>query len=207
MTLAEALQQAPLIAILRGVTPGEVIAQAEAFYEAGVRVIEVPLNSPDALESIRLLARNSAGRMISGAGTVLTVAEVEQVLSAGGQIIVAPNTDCDVIGRALDLGALPLPGFATASEAFTAYRAGARTLKLFPAVTYGVGHLKQLKAVLPADVTVLPVGGVTADHLQDWWQAGARGFGVGSEIYRPGQTPEQAFRRAQHFMAALRQLA
>jgi 2-dehydro-3-deoxyphosphogalactonate aldolase len=207
MTLGEALREAPLIAILRGVRPSEIVGQAEAFYEAGIRVIEVPLNSPEPLESIRLLSENFADRMVCGAGTVLNASDVDQVVAAGGKIIVAPNTDLAVIGRALDLGAVPLPGFASATEGFAAYRAGARYVKLFPAATYGFGHLAQLKAVLPPDAIVLPVGGVTADHLEDWWEAGARGFGIGSEIYRPGQTAEQTYRRAQHFMAELRQVA
>ena len=207
MNFAEALAQAPLIAIIRGVRPNEVLGIGEALYAAGVRILEVPLNSPDPLQSIRLLAEAFAGRMVVGAGTVLTTHEVDAVVEAEGRIVVAPNTNPDVIGRAIALGVLPLPGFATATEAFAAYLSGARYLKLFPAITYGIGHLKQLKAVLPADSVVIPVGGLTSDHLEDWWDAGARAFGVGGAIYKAGQTREQTYRRAAAFMAELRQVA
>lgn len=204
MTLDEALAECPIVAILRGVTPGEVVAVAEALFDAGVRAVEVPLNSPDPLESITLLARATTGRMVVGAGTVLTVDEAEAVAAAGGVLCVSPNTDAAVIARAATLGLTPAPGFATASEAFTAIAAGARHLKLFPASTYGPGHLKALAAVLPGSVKVLAVGGVGPGDMSAWRAAGAAGFGLGSELYRPGQTPAETLEKARRAVEAAR---
>ena len=206
MTLDDALAQCPVVAILRGVRPDEVLDHAEALFAAGVRGIEVPLNSPDPIESIRRLARAWGERMAVGAGTVLTAERVEAVADAGGRIIVAPNTSIDVIQRAVKLGLDPAPGFATATEAFTALDAGARHLKLFPAVTYGPGHLKQLKAVLPAAAMVWAVGGVGPDSMADWWAAGARAFGLGGEIYRAGQSVAETTEKAARVAAAARAL-
>lgn len=196
MKLVDALSECPVVAIVRGVTPDEVVAHAEALYAAGIRGVEVPLNSPEPLESIRRLCAAFSDRMVVGAGTVLRPEKVRQVAEVGGRIIVSPNVSLSVIGRALTLGLDPAPGFATATEAFQACDAGARHLKLFPAVTYGPAHLRQLKAVLPADVTVWAVGGVAAGDFADWWAAGARAFGLGGELYRPGQHPEQTFEKA-----------
>ena len=206
MTLDDALAQCPVVAILRGVRPDEVLDHAEALFAAGVRGIEVPLNSPDPLESIRRLAQAWGERMAVGAGTVLTAERVEAVADAGGRIIVAPNTSIEVIHRAVQLGLDAAPGFATATEAFTALDAGARHLKLFPAVTYGPGHLKQLKAVLPAAAMVWAVGGVGPDSMADWWAAGARAFGLGGEIYRAGQSVADTTEKAARVAAAARAL-
>ena len=206
MTLEDALAECPVVAIIRGVRPDEVLDHAQALHAAGVRAVEVPLNSPDPIESIRRLAEAWGDRMIVGGGTVLTPDRVEAVAEAGGRIIVAPNTEPAVIGRAVDLGLDPAPGFATATEAFTAFRAGARHLKLFPAVTYGPAHLKQLKAVLPSEAVVWAVGGVGPDSLADWWAAGARGFGLGGEIYRAGQSVADTAAKAAAVMAAARAL-
>jgi 2-dehydro-3-deoxyphosphogalactonate aldolase len=195
MTLEDALAQAPVIAILRGVKPDEVEGIVEALHAGGVRVVEVPLNSPDPLNSIRRLER-FRDRMVWGAGTVLSTARVEAVAEAGGHIVVAPNTDAAVIRRTLERAMVPLPGFGTASEAFAAYAAGARHLKLFPASTYGSGHLKALRAVLPPDARVHAVGGVGPAAMAEWRAAGAAGFGLGSELYKPGFTPEQVHERA-----------
>lgn len=196
MTLDDALGQCPVVAILRGITPDEVVDHVRAIHEAGIRVVEVPLNSPDPLESIARLARAHGDRMVVGAGTVLTEAQVDAVQAAGGRLIVSPNVNVAVIGRAVTLGLFSAPGFATASEAFAAIHAGARHLKLFPATTYGPGHLRQLSAVLPPDVAVLAVGGVDAANMAGWRTAGARAFGIGGDLYRPGQTVRDTAARA-----------
>ena len=207
MTLEDALAECPVVAIVRGVRPEEVRAHAKALFDAGVRSVEVPLNSPDPIESIRQLADAWGERMVVGAGTVLSAEQVDAVAGAGGRIIVAPNTEPQVIRRAVALGLDPAPGFATATEAFEALQAGARHLKLFPAVTYGTAHLKQLKAVLPQEAVVWAVGGVGPDTLAEWWSAGARAFGLGGEIYRAGQSPEETADKAARVVAAARVLA
>jgi 2-dehydro-3-deoxyphosphogalactonate aldolase len=199
-----ALADLPLVAILRGVQPDEVLAVSEAAFEAGFRLIEVPLNSPDPLESIARLSRAFEGRALVGAGTVLSPAAVDAVHAAGGRLIVTPNTDEAVITRTVTLGQVVLPGFATASEAFRAIAAGARLLKLFPAATYGPGHLKALSAVIPADVRLLAVGGVGPAEMGAWRAAGARGFGIGGELYRPGASPDDVGQRARAIVAAYR---
>lgn len=207
MNLAAALLECPVVAIVRGVRPDEVLDHAAALYEAGVRGIEAPLNSPNPLESVRLLAEAFGARMVVGAGTVLTVNQVEDVAAAGGRLIVSPNTVPQVIARAVALGLDPAPGFATATEAFAAIAAGARHLKLFPAATYGPGHLRQLKAVLPGDVVVWAVGGVGPDNMAEWWAAGARAFGLGGELYRAGQSVAETAAKAKQVMAAIRRLS
>lgn len=207
LRLADAIAECPVVAILRGLRPDEAVDHAEALFGAGLRAVEVPLNSPSPLDSIAAVAAAFAGRMAVGAGTVLTAAQVDEVGAAGGVIIVSPNADPRVVRRAVELGLDPAPGFATATEAFSAIEAGARHLKLFPASTYGPGHLRQLKAVLPPAVTVWAVGGVGPDHLADWWDAGARAFGLGGELYRPGQSPTDTAAKAERVVAALRRLA
>jgi 2-dehydro-3-deoxyphosphogalactonate aldolase len=206
MTLDEALAECPVVAIIRGVRPEEVLAHAEALYAAGVRGVEVPLNSPSPLDSIAALARAFSDRMIVGAGTVLRPEKVSQVAAAGGRIIVAPNVNPSVIGRALALHLDPAPGFATATEAFQACDAGAKHLKLFPAVTYGPAHVRQLKAVLPPEAVVWAVGGVTIDDFADWWAAGVRAFGLGGELYRAGQSVEDTFEKAKLVVDAAKAL-
>lgn len=196
MTLDEALAECPIVAILRGVTPDAVAAICEALFEAGVRAVEIPLNSPDPLLSLTLAARTVAGGMICGAGTVLGAEQVDAVRGAGGGFIVSPNVDADVISRSIAQGLPPIPGFATATEAFAAAAAGARRLKLFPAATYGPAHLRALKAVLPPDMPILAVGGVGPAEMPAWRAAGAAGFGLGSELYRPGQTAAETLIKA-----------
>lgn len=205
LSFADAFAAMPLIGILRGVKPDEVCDIAEAVHAAGMTIIEVPLNSPAPFESIvRLQALR--GRIVSGAGTVITAADVDAVVAAGGEIIVSPNTDPVVIARAIELGAVPLPGIATATEAFAALGAGARVLKLFPAASYGADHLKALGAVLPSDAVMVPVGGVGPAQMAAWWAAGARGFGLGSDLYKPGMTPAEVGARAAAAVAAVRAL-
>jgi 2-dehydro-3-deoxyphosphogalactonate aldolase len=206
MTLQDALAECPVVAIVRGVRPDEVLDHAQALYAAGVRGVEVPLNSPDPIASIARLAETWGGRMVVGGGTVLSAGRVDEIARVGGRIIVAPNTEPEVIRRAVALGLDPAPGFATATEAFAALHAGARHLKLFPAVTYGPAHLKQLKAVLPPEAVVWAVGGVGPETMAEWWQAGARAFGLGGEIYRAGQSVADTAEKASRVVAAARAL-
>ncbi len=197
-----ALARCPLIAILRGVTPNEVVAIGEALFDAGLRLMEVPLNSPEPLQSIALLAHAFAGRAVIGAGTVLHAVDVATVQAAGGRMIVSPNTNVEVIAATSKGGLVSLPGIATASEAFTALDAGATALKLFPAEGASPAVLKALRAVLPAGTRVLPVGGIAPDNMAPWLKAGAAGFGIGSALYSPGVSPEQIAVRARAFIAA-----
>jgi 2-dehydro-3-deoxyphosphogalactonate aldolase len=204
MNFQEALAESGVVAIIRGVKPDEALAVGEALHSAGVRVIEVPLNSPQPYDSIGRLAKAFKGRMVVGGGTILTEAEADAVAAAGGRLMVAPNTNPQVIGRAAAMGMIPFPGFATATEAFAAIEAGARHLKLFPATTYGPGHLKALRAVLPKEVMIAPVGGVGPGDMAAWRQAGASLFGIGGELYRPGMAPEEIHRRAVELVQAER---
>ena len=198
-----ALRRCPLIAILRGVAPDEVVAIGEALVDAGFHLIEVPLNSPQPLESVARLADALARRALVGAGTVLRASEVAAVQAAGGAMIVSPNANRDVIDASARAGLVSLPGVATPSEAFAALDAGATALKLFPAEGSSPAALKAMRAVLPAGVRVLPVGGITPESLAKWMQAGAAGFGLGSALYTPGLTPDAVAARARNFIAAL----
>jgi len=207
LSLDDALAECPVVAIVRGVRPDEILAHAEALYAAGVRGVEVPLNSPEPLDSIRRLAETWGERMVVGAGTVLTAAGVDDVAGVGGRIIVSPNTVWDVIARAIELKLDPAPGFSTPTEAFMAIAAGARHLKLFPAVSFGPAHVKQIKAVLPPEIVVWAVGGVGPAQMADWWAAGARAFGLGGELYLAGQSPEETAEKARRVVAAARALS
>jgi 2-dehydro-3-deoxyphosphogalactonate aldolase len=204
MDLEQALASCPLVGILRGVQPTEAVDQVTALFEAGVRAVEVPLNSPRPFDSIAAIACAFSGRMAVGAGTVLSVQHLGAVADAGGRYVVSPNTDAEVIRAALVLGLEPVPGFATASEAFSAYAAGARRLKLFPAATYGVGYLRHLKAVLPSDAEVWAVGGVGPEDFSAWRRAGARVIGLGGELYRPGQDRQKTSEAAVRAVARCR---
>ncbi|WP_264574987.1 MULTISPECIES: 2-dehydro-3-deoxy-6-phosphogalactonate aldolase [unclassified Sphingobium] len=195
----------PLVAILRGLTPEEAPTVGSALIEAGLRCIEVPLNSPRPLESIAALARLPGGALI-GAGTVLSADAVDQVAQAGGRVIVSPNMNPQVIRRTKALGLLSVPGIATPSEAFAAIDAGADALKLFPAEMHSPAVLKAMKAVLPADIPVLVVGGIGPDNMAAWRSAGAAGFGIGSSIYQPGLDAAQVRQRADAMVAAWRAL-
>jgi 2-dehydro-3-deoxyphosphogalactonate aldolase len=186
MTLDEALDACGIVAILRGVSPAEVVDVTQALFDAGVRVVEVPLNSPEPFVSIEKIAKAFAGRMIVGAGTVLNVQDVNLLKTHGGMISVSPDCNEAVIGHAIEHGMVPLPGVFTPTEAFSAIRAGAKHLKLFPAEAASPAVIKAWKAVLPKHVKVYAVGGVTPDNMGDWLAAGASGFGIGSSLYKPG---------------------
>lgn len=192
----------PIVAILRGVKPDEIVAIAGALVDAGIRAIEVPLNSPDPLESIRRLCEAYGDVALCGAGTVLTPQAVDDVAAVGGKLIVTPNTDPEVIARAVALGLTAMPGFATPSEAFAAVKAGARALKLYPASSFGPSHIKAVKDVLPKDILVYAVGGVGAANLEPWLTAGVAGIGVGGELYRPGYSAQEVGQKAAALVAA-----
>ncbi|MEX8492603.1 2-dehydro-3-deoxy-6-phosphogalactonate aldolase [Sphaerotilus sp.] len=196
----------PLIAILRGVTPDEVLDHAGALVDAGFDAIEVPLNSPDWALSVRRLVDAFGDRVLIGAGTVLRETDVDALVAAGGRLMVTPNTRPATIAHAVASGLQVAAGFATASEAFEALDAGAHALKLFPATTYGPGHVKALRAVLPP-VPLFAVGGITPDNLGDYLRAGCTGAGLGGDLYRPGQDAGRTAALARGFVAACRAAA
>jgi len=202
----DCLNSLPLVAILRGLRPAEAVEVGESLISAGFRIVEVPLNSPDPFDSIKRLADALGPRAIVGAGTVLKVADVETLKSVGGQICISPNANPDVIRRAKSLGMISFPAFFTPTEAFAAIDAGADAIKLFPAELAGTTGLKAMKAVLPKDVPVFPVGGVTPDNMQEFLDAGAAGFGIGSAVFKPGDTPLIVYKKALAFVNAWRDL-
>lgn len=181
----------PLVAILRGITPGEARVVGEALVTAGFTLIEVPLNSPDPFESIAALAKGLAGRAVIGAGTVLDMRGVDDAADAGASLILSPNTDTAVIAHAAGRGLTTMPGVATASEAFAAIRAGAAALKLFPASMIGAGTVAAWRAVLPGDVPIFAVGGIDATSYAEFSAAGCTGFGIGTALYKPGMTLDE----------------
>jgi len=197
------LDQCPLVAILRGVTPAEAEAIGDAIFEAGIRIIEVPLNSPDPLASIVQLAKKFGDRALVGAGTVLKAEDVARVRDAGGQLIVSPDTNPEIIAATASAGLISSPGYFTPSEAFTAIRAGATALKLFPAEAASPAVLKAQRAVIPRDVPVLAVGGIKPDNMRPWLDVGASGFGLGSGLYQPGQTPAETLEKARAYVAGV----
>jgi 2-dehydro-3-deoxyphosphogalactonate aldolase len=199
------LTECPLIAILRGIQPVEVEEVGEALYEAGIRIIEIPLNSPDPLTSIERLARRFSDRAMIGAGTVLEREDVRRVAEAGGELIVSPNTNIDVIEAATEERLVSVPGYFTPSEAFAALAAGAHALKLFPAEGASPGVVKSQRAVLPVDVPLLVVGGVKPDTMRPWLDAGANGFGLGSGLYREGSTPDEVAERGCAYVTRVRE--
>lgn len=199
-----ALAAFPVVAILRGVRPEEAVAVAEALVAEGVRLIEVPLNSPEPLRSIEALARAFDGRAMIGAGTVLKPDDVERVAAAGGRLVVSPDTNVAVVAATARLGLLSCPGFQTPTEAFAAIAAGADVLKLFPGEAATPAIVRALAAVIPASVPMLLVGGVAADTIDRWRDTPIAGFGIGSSLYRPGDSPAAVAGRAKAFAAALR---
>lgn len=197
----------PLVAILRGVKPDEVEAIGDALVGAGFTLIEVPLNSPDPFDSIRLLVERVGDRAMIGAGTVLTVEDVARVQDVGGTLIVSPNTNTDVIAATAARGMISMPGYFTASEGFAALAAGATALKLFPADGTTPAYLKAQRAVLPKTVRMLAVGGIVPENVADWHAAGADGFGLGSNLYRPGKSADAVAAEARRYLSALKDLA
>jgi 2-dehydro-3-deoxyphosphogalactonate aldolase len=198
---AAAMTALPLVAILRGLRPDEALPVGQALLGTGWRLIEVPLNSPQPLQSIEALAAALPAALV-GAGTVLSAAQVREVHAAGGQLVVSPNFEAEVVREALRLGLVCLPGVMTATEALAALRAGATGLKLFPAEMITPAVLKALRAVLPGPTLLLPVGGITPGNMAAYRAAGASGFGIGSALYAPGMTAAKVAENAMAFMAA-----
>ncbi len=204
-TTQQLLQQArrmPLVAILRGLDPAAAVDVGLALYAAGFRTLEVPLNRPGALACIEQLTRALPEDALVGGGTMLTVTDVDAVHAAGGRLMVSPNCNTRVISHAAALGMLCAPGVATPTEAFAALEAGAHALKLFPSEMVGHGGLKAMRSVLPAGTEFWPVGGITPDSVGGWVQAGATGFGIGSQLYAPGTAAGDVLERGRAFVAA-----
>jgi 2-dehydro-3-deoxyphosphogalactonate aldolase len=197
------IDQCPLIAIVRGVTPDEAEAIGEAIRDGGIRMVEVPLNSPDPFDSISRLRARLGDDMLVGAGTVLDPADVARVRDAGGRLVVSPSTNVEVIAASVDAGLISCPGYFTPSEAFAALGAGATALKLFPAEGATPTVLKAQRAVLPKEVPIFAVGGIAPDNMQPWLKAGADGFGLGSGLYKPGQSAAATLARARAYVAGL----
>ena len=197
------LSECPLIAIIRGVVPDEAEAIAQAVFDAGMRIIEVPLNSPDPLASITRLAAKFGDRALIGGGTVLQPEQVADVQAAGGQLIVSPNTNVEVIEEAAGAGLVSIPGYFTPSDAFDAIEAGATAIKLFPAEGASPAVLKAQRAVLPKHLSVIVVGGVRPNNMHAWIDAGANGFGLGGGLYQAGQSAADTADKARAYVAGL----
>lgn len=193
----------PVVAILRGLRPEEAISVGHALIDAGVRMIEVPLNSPDPFESISALQGAFGDRALIGAGTVIDLADVDRLAATGARLMVTPNTVASIISRAVACDLEVMPGFLTPSEAFTALNAGARRLKLFPAFVQGMDYLKSIRDVLPKAIGLWAVGGVSAANAGAWLDAGAEGIALGTALYRPGDTPADVSRKALDIAEAL----
>ena len=202
--LKRRLGECPLVAVLRGITPAEVDAIGAALFEGGIRIIEVPLNSPQPLDSIARLASRFGDAALIGAGTVLSPEDVGRVRDAGGRLIVSPDTNEAVVAAAVAAGLVSTPGFFTPSEAFRALRAGAHGLKFFPAEAASPAVVKAVRAVLPRDVPLLVVGSVRPDAMRAWREAGADGFGLGSGLYKPGRSAQETAANARAYVAGLR---
>ena len=202
-----AMVELPLVAILRGITPADAEAVAIALHTAGFRLIEVPLNSPDPFDSIARVRNALPADTLVGAGTVLKTDDLARLVAAGGELVVMPHADTEVISAAKAANLLCLPGVATPTEAFAALDAGADALKLFPAEMIAPPVLRAMRAVLPKGVRLLPVGGITPDNMASYVSAGANGFGLGSALYAPRALPEQVAERARRFVAAWRALS
>ena len=198
------MERCPLIAILRGIKPVEAESIGDALEEAGVRILEVPLNSPDPLQSIATLARAFGDRMLVGAGTLTEAAQVTQVADAGGKLIVTPHAELSVVRATKEAGLFAVPGFFNPTEAFALLKAGADAIKLFPAEVLGPPMLKALKAVLPKGTLVVPVGGISEKSIPQWIAAGANGFGAGSSIYVPGDDAKTVLQKAKQLLDAFK---
>lgn len=200
--LSSALERCPSIAILRGLTPDKAVEVGHCLIDAGIKVLEVPLNSPDACRSIERMAAAFGDSALIGAGTVLSPQQVQQVHDAGGKIIISPNTNTEVISHSKSLGLISLPGSQTVSEVFQALDAGADGIKAFPANAIPPDVIQAWFAVLPADTLVIPVGGINAGNLEQFWAAGARGFGIGSWLYTPAYSLQQIRENAENLINA-----
>lgn len=203
MSLQSWLDRMPFIAILRGVTPDEILPVGRALKEEGFTIIEVPMNSPEPIESIRRLAAEFGDELLVGAGTVLNPADVDRIADAGGRIIVMPHADTRVIRRAHERGLYSTPGIVSPTEGFAALEAGADGLKLFPAEATSPAVLKALRAVFPTHIPFLPVGGITPQGMAVWRAAGAAGFGLGSALYKPNLSAQAVRENARAFVTAL----
>lgn len=206
-TFADWLERWPLVAILRGVKPGEALDIGAVLVESGFCVIEVPLNSPEPYASIIRLSKRFGDQVLVGAGTVTDWEQVQKVADAGGRVIVMPHADARIVEAARRRDLFVVPGFATATEGFRMIEAGADAIKLFPAEANPPRVLKALRAVLPRNVPLLPVGGITPDNMKEYWEAGADGFGLGSALYKPGNTPEKVAQAAVNFRSAVNALS
>jgi 2-dehydro-3-deoxyphosphogalactonate aldolase len=198
------LDECPLVGIIRGVTPDEAEAIGDAITEGGIRIIEVPLNSPEPLKSIERLAKKFGDKVLVGGGTVLDPADVARVRDVGGRIIVSPNTNRDVIAATTAAGLVASPGYFTPTEAFAAIQAGATALKLFPAENSSPSALKSQLAVIPKEIPIMVVGGVKPDNMRQWLDAGATGFGLGGGLYKPGQSAAETLDKARAYVAGLK---
>ncbi|CAN7475845.1 2-dehydro-3-deoxy-6-phosphogalactonate aldolase [Rhizobium sp. LjRoot254] len=192
----------PLVAILRGLKPDETKATVEALLEAGLRAIEIPLNSPEPFKSIEIAAKMAPADALIGAGTVLTIEDVDRLEQAGGRLFVSPNVDVQVLSHAVSKGMVTLPGVFTPTEALAAARAGATGLKFFPASALGVSGINAIRAVLPADLMIAAVGGVSDENFADYAKGGIKAFGLGSSIYKPGMSADEVSKRAKATIAA-----
>ncbi len=203
MELNTWLQRCPLVAILRGVQPAEAESICAALEQAGICIVEVPLNSPNPLETIYLLSRTFGSRILIGAGTLTETSHVAQVADAGGQLIVTPHADTAIVRAAKAAGLIAVPGFFNPTEAFALLQAGADAIKLFPAEVLGPPMLKALRAVLPKGTNVIPVGGIGPEQIAPWATAGASGFGIGTSIYKPGDDAQSVAAKAHALVAAV----
>ncbi|HKJ94008.1 MAG TPA: 2-dehydro-3-deoxy-6-phosphogalactonate aldolase [Gammaproteobacteria bacterium] len=200
------LDEMPLVAILRGVTPDEVVGMANALIGAGIRLLEVPLNSPDPFDSIEAIRAHVGHDALVGAGTITDPSQIHALIEAGGELAVMPHADVDVIRDAVDEGLVVVPGVLTPTEAFAALRAGADALKIFPAELAAPNVLRAVRTVLPPQTRLLPVGGIQPDNMAGYWAAGAAGFGLGSGLYRPGIDAAELARRARAYVDAINAL-
>jgi len=204
MDLTEWLKRCPVIAILRGLRPEEAVSICAALESAGIVIVEVPLNSPSALETISILSRQFGDRMLVGAGTLTRQEQVREVANAGGRLIVTPHADLPIVHAAKAAGLISVPGFFNPTEAFALLDAGADAIKLFPSEVLGIPMLRALRAVLPHDAIVIPVGGIDARNAASWLAAGAQGVGAGSSLFKPGDDAKSVDRKARDLVNAIR---
>lgn len=205
-TIESLLTEMPLIAILRGIHPEEATQVATVLIDAGFRIIEVPLNSPNPIESIRRMVYEMGDQALFGAGTVTDPDSIAAIKAVGGRVIISPHLDVDIVGITKNSELFSIPGIATPSEAFTALAAGADALKLFPGEAIPPKVLKAIKVVLPPQTLLLPVGGINQGNMADYWHAGAAGFGIGSNLYAPGRKIEEIGHRAKELVAAMNRI-